>query len=368
MQKSIIAILSVVICFSCSRSYKIVTRVLPEGTGYREYIITSDSALLKGDTSKNKIPVLIDSSYNVKFYSTSPSGKQIFSAHWPVTVNNQAFSGSKDILISFRKDYKSLNDLSKSNFYNNTSWKRIAAETKISKKFRWFYTEYIYMETFPGYNPFHKIPVSKYLTDEEIAIYTGTKNQRFAKKDSVLIEAQKKQIESKVMDWLAHSIYEEFFTIALSNLHSVNISSSDSIKFVTSKDSIYSLLNKSEDLNPQHFTEACTSYLKNDAFMKLLDPENKASEDFKKFDKVLDIFNDDFNFSLLMPGKIYYTNANKVNSDTMQWKLTAYKYFFNDYTITAGTRVKNYWAWCVTGIIVVLGLALFLVSIRKKNI
>lgn len=375
MKKSIIKIastiiqgvifLSVILSLSCSRPYTVVTRLLPDGSCYREYLINADSSLLTGDTSKNKIPVIIDPSYKVTLFYNTSSGKKRIPSGWPLKSLNNYVISSKNVVLSVRKDFPSARELETSSYFNNTSWKQISHKIKIYKKFRWFFTEYLYKETYPSYNPFRKIPVSKYLTDQEIAIYTGEKQQLYAKKDSAQQEKEMKLIENKVMDWLGHSIYEEFFSITLSNLHAVNINKTDSIKLLAAKDTIYGLLKNSEDMSPGHFVDACCNYLKTDVFRKLLIPNSKPSDDFRKYDKVLDIFSDDFHFSLLMPGIVIYTNADVISSDTMLWKLTAYKFFFHEYRIVVRSRVTNYWTWWFTGGLIVLLTGLIILW-RKK--
>jgi hypothetical protein len=353
-------ILYFVLCIACSRTYNVVTKVLPDGCSYREYLINSDSTLLKGDTSKNKIPVILNSSYKVTLYNNTPSGKKLIPCKWPLKTLNHSIFNSANITLTVHRDFTSAKELESSSYFNNTSWRQIKHTIIIDKKFRWFYTEHLYNETYPAYNPFRKIPVSKYLSDEEIAIYTGVKSSGYAKKDSIEQEKEMKMIENKVMDWLAHSIYEEFFAITISNLHIININRSDSIKLIASKNNIYNLLNNTEDISPAHYIDICCSYLKNDNYRKLLIPNSKSADDFKIYDKILDIFSDNFHFSLLLPGKIVFTNADKINCDTMLWKLTAYKYFFHDYSVVARSRVTNFLMWWLTGgmIVCIIGLLL----------
>jgi hypothetical protein len=72
MKKPVVIILFITLLLACSKNYTVVTKVLPNGKGYREFIITPDSALMTGDTSKNKIPVMVDSTWKVTWFFYNP--------------------------------------------------------------------------------------------------------------------------------------------------------------------------------------------------------------------------------------------------------------------------------------------------------
>jgi hypothetical protein len=196
--------------------------------------------------------------------------------------------------------------------------------------------------------------VAKYLTDDEIARYTGIK-KRFAKKDSLSTKQAMELIEKKVMEWLGQSLYEEYFNITVTYLTVIHVNSKDSLKLIAAKDSIYSELRKTEEISPAHYIDACCSYMHNDAYQNLLIPKSKSAEEFKKYEKVFDIFGDEFNYKLLMPGTIVTSNAEETHVDTLSWKLTAYKYFFHNYQLTAKSRTINFWTlWVTLGFLVLL--------------
>ncbi len=63
--KKTVVLLILAFSLGCSKNHIIVTRILPNGSYYREFLISPDSVLMTGDTSNNKIPVIIDSSWKV---------------------------------------------------------------------------------------------------------------------------------------------------------------------------------------------------------------------------------------------------------------------------------------------------------------
>lgn len=364
--KKTVVLLILAFSLGCSKNHIIVTRILPNGSYYREFLISPDSALMTGDTSNNKIPVIIDSSWKVtwSYYSLS-NGKKSNPYPWPDKKWNPKDYNLKRIVLVVRKDFSTADQSANSGLFNNTSWKRIHQQTTIKNKFRWFYTEHQYKDLYPAYNPFRKVPVSNYVTDDEIGIYTGEKPHRYAIKDSIEIKKELDVIEKKLMNWLGRSLFEEFFTITVSNLSVAHINHADSLKLIAGKDSIFSLLKISEEINPEHYIDACCAYMKTEAYRNFLEPSSKTFEAFNKIEKNLDIFSDEYNFSLLMPGKVVYSNAEVTKLDTLSWKLTAYKYFFHDYQICARSRVTNIWTYWVTGVFIFFVILGFLVY-RKK--
>jgi hypothetical protein len=45
-----------------------------------------------------------------------------------------------------------------------------------------------------------------------------------------------------------------------------------------------------------------------------------------------------------------------MNQDTLTWKVEEDRFYFQDYPLKASSRKPNYWAFIVTGIIVILAV------------
>src|SRR5208283_2016283 len=132
MKKSIVILLFISLLLACSKNYTVVTRVLPHGNGYREFLITPDSALMTGDTSKNKVPVMIDSSWKVTWFSYNLFTKKKSNvATWPINHFNPNEYNTKEITLVVHRDFASANELDGSKYYNHTSWRQIHPETVI---------------------------------------------------------------------------------------------------------------------------------------------------------------------------------------------------------------------------------------------
>ena len=124
------------------------------------------------------------------------------------------------------------------------------------------------------------------------------------------------------------------------------------------------------DWTVKKLATSLASYFHNDKFLKLLDKKYDFLNDIEKKNKTfIDYFHEETLFKTIIPGKLINTNARKINHDTLSWKVNAYKFIFKEYELKAGSRVINWWAFWVTGIIIFLALIIKFLSnkIRKNN-
>jgi len=137
--------ISLILCFftnSCLE-YQFTTRIFPDGSCERIMSIRGDSA----DLMHGVIHVPNDSSWKINI-SQVPGDQKKFeltaTAHFPnVEALNKYFYQSID------------------------SMPAVSIKSELTKKFRWFYTYLDYKETYKAFTPYRKVPISKFLKEEE---------------------------------------------------------------------------------------------------------------------------------------------------------------------------------------------------------
>ena len=77
-----------------------------------------------------------------------------------------------------------------------------------------------------------------------------------------------------------------------------------------------------------------------------------------------DLGNEHFN-QLIMPGQLIDTNAELIEGDTMIWQMSSIKFIDSDFTMFAESRLTNWWAYIVSGFILLIALIIPFVANKK---
>jgi hypothetical protein len=357
--------------YNCnSHDYIMYTRINPDGSCYREFVVNTDSSFFAGDTSRNPFPMKIDSTWILTFHKKNANVSSWF-RKYPASNNYKQGDSTFSYFALARKEYPSIRNLAETFRFNDSNWDSIVPIIFCNEKFRWFYTYYEFSETYPHVNPFKLIPINDYLSDNEIETWFGENKDLFIGKNGIETSEMLKNLEEKVDAWLEKSYYEEVFRQFLKCYNQFKGMPVDSATFALAKDSIFKFIKDSLDNNSNSisifdndFVKAFDLYFQTDAFSRnitgdVLEKLENEIPDFTGF------FNIELNYQLSLPGKIIETNAPFINGDTLTWKVDANRFFLTDYNLNALSRKPNYWAFGVTGIIIALSVLGFWVK-RKQ--
>ncbi len=100
--------------------------------------------------------------------------------------------------MTISKEFKSVNDLNSITNPPDSNLLGIRINSTLQRKFRWFFTRYIYEETILMANPFITLDYRKFLTDEEVRLIRLTDDGRKAdpKYDSLNYKKQKRNLKT----------------------------------------------------------------------------------------------------------------------------------------------------------------------------
>jgi hypothetical protein len=343
------------------------TRIHSDGSCYREFVDNADSAFMVGDTSKSPFPVLIDKNWTVTYSYGTKKSPDNFIGGWPLKSFHLKMDTSHYLHVKVSRNYPSVKEMAKTFSFNHIDWKsKIIQDFNLNKKFRWFYTYYEYNEVFKKIIPNPNTKISDFLTQEEISHYFS-ENPDFTKgKNGIESLDYLKDLDKKYEKWQVRCIYDAYYDVMISNFRLLPKPNCNVEKFKSFKDTIYNKLNENDLMkDDSSFFASFDKFFKTNSFSKVFYKNDSLSEKFKKTsEQALAYYPGKLNYKLCMPGKIIETNSCQINGDTISWKVNAERFFFNDYTIKATSRKPNYWAFGITGVIVILGLLGFWV--RKK--
>jgi len=89
------------------------------------------------------------------------------------------------------------------------------------------------------------------------------------------------------------------------------------------------------------------------------------------FQAKLDFFNecmdDNYHFTINMPGLLVETNSDKIESSRLGWEVDFFDFYFRGMLMQAQSRIVNTWAFIVAGLIVFLLLSGLIWNLFRKT-
>ncbi len=265
------------------------------------------------------------------------------------------------------KEFKSVKELNASMNPADTSQLVIRVNASLQRKFRWFFTRFVYEETVLHANPFPGLDYHKYLTDEEVRLISLTEESR--KTDPGYDTVKYKVTEKQFEDFLFRSMYEEFYhqlTSIVSEDQSFTLSKQD---LENKKDLIYHFLIDSINGDSPDSILIGIGRVINHPDIQVI--RSKYLSRFDGFQKKMKFFNtasdDSYKFAIRMPGLLLQTNSPKIEGSETGWDLSYYDFFFKDYTMTAESRKVNTWAFIVAGLVLLVALGSLITMLLRKR-
>ena len=352
--------ISIIIMTSCtSRTHNMLTTIHENGSATRTFNQLADSVFLIGDTSSsNPFPFVLDSSWTITWqYDT------MVRTSWP--AKNYSLKGDTKASIYAEKNFTTVDEMAEFDFLNSGEWKPLKTEILYERKFRWFYTYYYFRETFPSIDIFDKIPVTAYISEEKAMMWLQGNGYTLKGMNGLEFKSYLDEVEKQFDLWFNRSLFEEYIDIIVKNIELFDAPGINSSMILTQKDSIYKLYEKNHEELLESDFHIMDEYFDTRAFTRAFEEHEILQT---KLDSVLlftELFSDELEYSLLMPGKVLYTNAINPTTDTLLWKVDAYRFALFDYDLIAESRKPNWWAFLLSSLVVLTAFGLYFGKINR---
>jgi hypothetical protein len=218
-----------------------------------------------------------------------------------------------------------------------------------------------------------------FLIEDKRSVYSPEENKlvwkkdtlemKYASADSAAISNIKDRLELQGNKWMVKTLLNEYCKVLKSNF--TNDSAVQAI--LGKRESLENYVLKRFELVSEHPFDADRlaavgdSIIGSTGLSKLRTEKPSAFTDFDaRLEKTSLLFKDnDYDYDLAMPGKVFFTNAEKVSQSTLSWHIDSMHYFMKDYTITAESRIANPWMMVLSAFLAV-GLLWVIFFFRKK--
>ena len=315
----ILAAIAAMMVTSCDKNVTMVTEINRDGTCSRQ-VSTKDDCLTDYDSWQEVTPA--DTSDN------------------------------KTIVL--RRSFESVQEMA-ANPILKASGKPIRSNASLDGKFKWFYTDYTFTETFLSWADQFDEPLTDYMSAQEAGfMWTGYPN---------LVEGMTGIDMVDYLDALQEGIEHweyrivtgcQLKTIA-NNYESIPNPPVSQEEFISLKDSIM-----------EFGYENCYDEFDNvKGLLKDFFKSNAFSSFFKDYDKLLDSDLENTvelpfiktSYILKMPGRVIDPGCGTVSDGVIEYRFEGGFLIPGDYTITATSRATNVWAFIISGLVILLALA-----------
>ena len=273
------------------------------------------------------------------------------------------------ILMHTKRDFSSVAEMSDS--LTKVVNHLFKATASLDKHFKWFYTDYVYTETYAinDMQQLFTIPLDKFVS-ADTASYWFTGQPNLAED---LTGSEQKElldgIESKISQWMNANTFDYIYTyIAHVFWKDIKNPPVTNGQFLANKDSIVmspAVANMKIFDEPEQVAKILKDYYHTDAFQPIF------SED-RHWDRILDHQYKSLQYlmwmkpqlNLVMPGRVIDSGMGKVDGNVIRYRFSGERLLPHDYVISATSRVTHVWAYIATILVIILAIGSFFY--RKK--
>ena len=273
------------------------------------------------------------------------------------------------ILMHTKRDYSSVAEMSDS--LTQVVGHLFKATASLEKHFKWFYTDYVYTETYTltDMQKLFPIPLDRFVS-ADTASYWFTGQPNLAED---LTGSEQKElldgIESQISKWMNANTFDYIYTYIVKRFwKDIKNPPVGRGQFLANKDSLLmspAVANMKIFDEPEQVAKILKDYYHTDAFEPLF------SED-RHWDRILDHQYMSLKYlmwmkpqlNLVMPGRVIDGGMGKVDGNVISYRFSGERLLPHDYVISASSRVTHVWAYVITILVIIIAIGSFFY--RKK--
>lgn len=358
-----VALMLTLLAASCkNKDDHMLTVINEDGTCSREYTFKTTQQWLAASPEED-YDSIIDKSWERTW---SIQGAD--SVRYPVPLTETQLDSMQELdpskplgnmlLVHAKKTYQSVEEMSaelyRSDNHHLKKVEGIKASSTLEKRFKWFYTDYTFSETFTYEGePIFPIPLSDFMSADTASFwFTGQPNLT-----QHLSGAEQKElldkIEKKIDQWSNANWFYEICNIIIANYDSIQNAPVGKERFTSLRDSLVmqpSVLNGNTVDSTFSQVEGILHTDVYTNFLKTYEGETAQYEQLLSFGAPYD---------LVMPGTVTDASIGEYDGEVIHYQLGGERMIPGPYTISATSRVTNLWAFFVTGLVVIFAIGSF---------
>ena len=229
----------------------------------------------------------------------------------------------------------------------------LMAQVSLKKRFRWFYTDYVFEETYPIQGQLFSYPLGKFVEDD-VASYWFTGEPDLMQGRS---PAEKKEtddmIEEQCDRWLVANYVAEAFDAVADGYDSLSDMPMDKSAYLTHRDSVVNYALDCQFTFGDNIDTLFSGYFDSRAFEEAFASSKIEQQLDDKLDDFVDLMGLKVDYRLVLPGTIRDAGNGVLEQGVVRYRLTGARLIPHDYTLTATSRATNVWAFILTALLLI---------------
>jgi hypothetical protein len=341
---------------------QMTTTIERNGSCQRMVTFVADSATLVGsyDASTPMTHLLTDSTWKKNWCIKGDTARHAY----PMTSEQygelRASMAGKDlgdtVLVCAERRFASVEEMGAATPLV-LNGEPLRPQVSLTKRFRWFYTDYVYEETYPSQRDLFVYPITDFV-EEEVASYWFTGEPELMPGYS---PAEKKarydMVEEQCNRWMVANYVAEAFDEVAAMYDSLGDVPYGKADYMARRDSLvhyaldrqFSFGNKIDTLFSGYFhSHAYDAAIASTRF----DQQMEA-----RLDAFMELMGLEVDYRLVMPGKIRDVGTGLQDNGAVHYRLTGSRLVPADnYPLTATSRAVNVWAFLLTAALIVVAI------------
>ncbi len=325
------------------------TIIHADGTCRREICFKADSAALANGSIKTASNIL-DS----------------------LNDNGWSYEVQDSLWVKAHRDFSSLDELTDA-MPLQVAGQQVKSKAKLEKHFRWFYTDYIFTETFESIAPTFAIPLSNYM-DKDMADFWLTGTPDVMKGFSGMeIKDCLDNMEDAFGHFVNANILNDLMDVLAEYYDGIPMAPVSKEEFLASKSELIAQADKmsTDGLNFEP-EQLLAETFKTEAYNQALKTDTVISEAWEQRQNVyVSLLMLDVDYQLSMPGGIiviYKCGDGVFRDGELHYRLNGMRLLAPSYTIKATSSEKNNWTLYLSLAIILLAIGLGIYFLYRGRI
>ena len=274
------------------------------------------------------------------------------------------------VTMHVRKEFKNVQEMTEQTPLDETKY--IKASSSLDKHFKWFYTDYTFIETFAYEGEVTLVPISRFLSADTASYwFTGqpniTRNYSGAELKEML-----DGIEAKVSQWINANWFAQIYDEIAFDYDSIQNPPVSKDQFVSLRDTLAThpaILNTDLlDGSMKDFMNVLDDYYHSSAYSDYIHKWSGGYDSLKREITYLTMVSFQRDYDLVMPGRVLDAGMGEYDGNVIHYRVSGDRTIPNDYkySITATSRVANVWAFVVTFLVILLAVGSFFYRRKTK--
>lgn len=367
--KIIATMMLVLIMASCkNKDDRMLTVINEDGTCSREYTFHTTQQWLSASPDED-YDSIVD-----KTWERSWSVLGVDSVRYPVPLTEAQLDSMQELdlskplgnllMVHAKKEYQSVEEMS-ANLYRPEQHHLVKAEgikatSKLEKRFKWFYTDYTFTETFTCEDStLFPIPLSRFLSADTVSYwFTGQPDMVQG-----LSGAEAKElldgIEKKINQWTNANWFYEICNLIIANYDKIQNPPVSKERFSSVRDSLVMQPCVLNAVEADSTFSQVESILHTDVYTNFLKTYEGGTAQYEQ------LLSFGAPYDLVMPGTVTDAGMGQYDGNVIHYRLGGERMIPGSYTINASSRVTNVWAFIVTILVILIAIGTFV--FRKKR-